>query len=92
VSVEAGKFVAVSASRWIVLVGRHLYTTTDAGRQWTTRVPKPDFSASRVFEFDFASANDGWLLADPFSSAGNAPPAFDYTDDGGLTWHRLGGR
>jgi photosystem II stability/assembly factor-like uncharacterized protein len=87
---QAGKFVAVSASHWIDLVSGRLYTTTDAGSHWTTLIPTPPFSASHVFEFDFASAHDGWLLMDPVSPSADPPSVFDYTNDGGRTWHPLG--
>jgi photosystem II stability/assembly factor-like uncharacterized protein len=79
---QAGKFVAVTATTWIDLIEGRQYTTSDAGSHWTTLIPRPAFSASQVTEFDFASPNDGWLLANPTT--------FDYTTDGGRTWHPLG--
>jgi photosystem II stability/assembly factor-like uncharacterized protein len=87
---QAGKLVAVSATNWIALVGPRLYETTNAGSHRTTLVPNPDLSASRVFEIDFASARDGWLVEDPFSSKVDAQPIFDYTTDSGRTWHPRG--
>ena len=86
---QAGKFVAISATNWIALVGPRLYETTDAGSRWTTLAPKPDLPASRVFELDFTSARAGWVLADPVSSDANAQPIFDYTINSGRTWHPL---
>ena len=87
----AGRFVAVSTTNWIALIGPRLYETTDAGSHWTTLVPKP--STSNVFEygFDFVSARDGWMIEAPITPAGanHAPSVFEYTTDGGRTWHPL---
>jgi photosystem II stability/assembly factor-like uncharacterized protein len=86
-----GDFVAVTSTHWVDLrVGGRLYTTTDAGKHWTTLVPKPDFSA-RFVGLDFASTRDGWLagITNPNAPLSAAPRAFDYTINGGRNWQPL---
>jgi hypothetical protein len=86
-----GHFVAISSTHWVDLVGERLYTTTDAGKHWTSLVPKPDFSVPGVAELDFASSRDGWLVgtANPHGPLSAGPWALDYTTNGGRTWQPL---
>jgi hypothetical protein len=75
---EAVPFSALSPSDMFTLIAGRLYATTDGARTWSALTPEqplPGFAS-----LDFASSTYGWVIA---------ANAFDYTTNGGRSWHPL---
>jgi photosystem II stability/assembly factor-like uncharacterized protein len=87
---------AVSPWAWKLYIGPTLYTTSDAGRHWTSSVPRPRLAAGTVFNMVFSSAQDGLAtaLAPGCLTTGAAQGLECYeslfgTTDGGQRWKPL---
>jgi photosystem II stability/assembly factor-like uncharacterized protein len=74
-------FSAATASDWKLLVGPTIFTTTDAGRSWTTARAVYAPPAPRVWDVGFTTATDGWAIFGVRSGA-----ALVRTTDGGRRW------
>jgi photosystem II stability/assembly factor-like uncharacterized protein len=89
----AGRFSAVSPTRWFLVNQAKLYTTTDGGRRWTVTVAQPAFGASSAV---FTSSRDGLAVGQfarctfvATAAHPNPPscyPLLVLTTDGGRHW------
>ena len=77
-------FAAASADDWVLLLGRKLYVTADAGRTWSLTHARYAPAPPRIWDVDFTSRSDGWAI---FAARGGA--ALVHTTDGGLDWTPL---
>jgi photosystem II stability/assembly factor-like uncharacterized protein len=89
----SGRFSATSPRQWFVVDGTHLYSTTDAGRHWTARLPTPAFQASSaVFTSDHGGLAVGQFVHCTIAATHRHPyppacyPILVVTSDGGRHW------
>ena len=72
------------ADDWMLLLGRTLYVTADAGRTWSVAQARYAPPPPRIWDVDFTSRSDGWAI---FAARGGA--ALVHTTDGGRDWTPL---
>ena len=65
-----------------------LLRTDDAGRTW--QEVHPGISDSTLYGIDFVSPKIGFVYGQ-WTTEGMGPPFFLYSEDGGLSWERVGG-
>jgi photosystem II stability/assembly factor-like uncharacterized protein len=77
-------FSAASPDDWVLLIGRTLYVTADAGRTWSLVHPRYAPEPPKIWDVDFTSRSNGWAI---FAVRNGI--ALVHTTNGGRDWTPL---